>query len=305
LVPGLKATPFPSDRPVRHGAAFAGHQIRPFKQSYKWQPATATKTRPFLGFSHTHFSGAGHSDLGDILVMPLSGDTVRWSPETPISNNQGIVPASHSTEHAEPGYYAVTLQDANVQAELTATERVGVHRYRFAEGAQRHLLIDLRSSIYNYPGKVLWSAHPRAQRRHRHRNARDPRWAPGRQLYFAMRFSAAMTGHALYNQEDDPPPYRGFKPPGTSPRDTQSLEGRGLEAVLDFAPSPAPLIVNVALSPVSEDNAIANMDAETPGFDFDGVRNKTQQLWRTELGRVELHASPAMTRSFTQRCTTP
>ena len=166
------------------------------------------------------------------------------------------------------------------------------------KGAKRHLLLDLRSSIYNYPGKVLWS-------RIRIRNdgtvtgMRETRgWAPGRQLFFAIRFSAAMSGHALYNREEDPPPYRGFKTPGTSARDTQSVEGRGLEAVFDFAPSADPLIVKVALSPVSEQNAIANMDAETPDFNFDGVRARTQQMWREELSRVDFSASPAMEKSL-------
>jgi|GEM_PF-5324810 len=123
-------------------------------------------------------------------------------------------------------------------------------------------------------------------------------WAPGRQLYFAIRFSADMTGHALYNREANPPPYRGFKTPGSSPQDTQSIEGRGLEAVFDFAPSSNPLIVKVALSSVSEQNAIENMDAEVPGFDFDQVRARTQHMWRDELARVELEASPTMRKSF-------
>jgi len=123
-------------------------------------------------------------------------------------------------------------------------------------------------------------------------------WAPARQLYFAMRFSAPLSGHALYNHEEDPPPYHGFKTPGTSPEDTQAIMGRGLEAVFSFEPSAAPLVVKVAISPVSEDNAIANMDAETPGFDFDGVRARTQTAWRTELGRIELHASPDTQKSL-------
>ena len=241
-------------------------QIRPFKQSYKWAAGYRYEDTTILGFSHTHFSGAGHSDLGDVLLMPVSGDVVPLEPGDPEKTQPGYRSRfSHTNEHAEPGYYSVFLQDSGVQAELTASERVGVHRYTFSEGAKRHVLLDLRSSIYNYPGKVLWS-------RVRIRNdgtvtgMRETRgWAPGRQLFFAIRFSAAMSDHALYNREEDPPPYRGFKTPGTSAEDTQSVEGRGLEAVFGFAPSSDPLIVKVALSPVSEQNAIANMDAETPG----------------------------------------
>jgi predicted alpha-1,2-mannosidase len=274
-------------------------QIRLFKQSYKWAAGYRYEDTTILGFSHTHFSGAGHSDLGDVLLMPVSGEDVPLEPGDPEKTQPGYRSHfSHGSERAEPGYYAVTLEDAKVRAELTATERVGEHRYTFVPGAKRHLLLDLRSSIYNYPGKVLWSR-VRIRKDGTITGMRETRgWAPGRQLYFAMRFSAAVSGHALYNREEDPPPYRGFKTPGTTPEDTQSVEGRGLEAVFDFAPSADPLIVKVALSPVSEENAIANMDAEAPGFDFDGVCVKTQKAWREELGRVEFHASPAMEKSL-------
>ena len=274
-------------------------QIRPFKQSYKWAAGYRYEDTTILGFSHTHFSGAGHSDLGDVLIMPVSGESVPLEPGDAETAQSGYRSRFlHSSERAEPGYYAVTLDDAQVRAELTASERVGVHRYTFAEGAQRHLLLDLRSSIYSYPGKVLWSR-VRIRQDGTVTGMRETRgWAPGRQLYFAMRFSVATSGRALYDREENPPPYHGFKAPGTSPQDTQSIEGRGLVAVFDFASSPDPLIVKVALSPVSEENAIANMDAETPGFDFDAVRAKTQQMWRRELGRVEINASPAMQKSL-------
>jgi len=274
-------------------------QIRPFKQSYKWAAGYRYEDKTILGFSHTHFSGAGHSDLGDVLLTPISGENVPLEPGDPEGTRAGYRSRfSHESERAEPGYYAVTLEDAHVRAEMTASERVGVHRYTFAAGTTRHLLLDLRSSIYNYPGKVLWSR-VRVRKDGTVTGMRETRgWAPGRQLYFAIRFSSAMSGHALYNREEDPPPYRGFKTPGTTPEDTQSVEGRGLEAVFDFASSNEPLIVKVALSPVSEENAIANMHAEVPGFDFDSVRAATQKLWRDELGRVEFHASSAMEKSL-------
>ncbi len=274
-------------------------QIRPFKQSYKWAAGYRYEDTTILGFSHTHFSGAGHSDLGDVLITPLSGDSVPLEPGDTEGKQRGYRSRfSHSTEHAEPGYYAVTLEDAHVRAELTASERVGVHRYTFAPGVQQHILLDLRSSIYNYPGKVLWSR-VRIRQDGTVTGMRETRgWAPGRQLYFAMRFSSSLTGHALYDRETDPPTYKGFQPPGDTAEDTQSMEGRALEAVFSFAPSAGPLIVKVAISPVSEDNAIANMNAEVPAFDFDGVRAATQKLWRTELGRVEFHASAAMEKSL-------
>jgi putative alpha-1,2-mannosidase len=235
-------------------------QIRPFKQSYKWAAGYRYEDTTILGFSHTHFSGAGHSDLGDVLLMPISGDDVPLEPGAPEKTHSGYRSHfSHAREVAEPGYYSVFLEDPAVFAELTASERTGVHRYSFPQGATRNILLDLRSSIYNYPGKVLWSRitiHPDGTVT----GMRETRgWAPGRQLFFAMRFSAALSSHALYNKEEDPPPYHGFKTPGTSPQDTQSIQGRGLEAVFTFAPAAAPLIVKVAISPVSEQNAIANI----------------------------------------------
>src|ERR1700733_9336188 len=274
-------------------------QIRPFKQSYKWAAGYRYEDTTILGFSHTHFSGAGHSDLGDVLLMPISGDNVPLEPGDPEKTQPGYRSHfSHTKEVAEPGYYSVFLSDSGVSTELTASERVGVHRYTFAQGAKRNVLLDLRSSIYNYPGKVLWSRitiHDDGTVTGM-REARG--WAPGRQLFFAMRFSAPLSEHALYNKEEDPPPYHGFKTPGTSPQDTQSIQGRGLEAVFSFGPASAPLIWKVAISPVSEDNAIANMDAEVPAFDFDGVRARTQQLWRDQLARVEFDASPAIQKSL-------
>src|SRR5215471_14145727 len=274
-------------------------QIRPFKQSYKWASGYRYEDKTILGFSHTHFSGAGHSDLGDVLLTPISGENVPLEPGDPEGMHSGYRSRfSHESEHAEPGYYAVTLDDPKVRAELTASERVGVHRYTFPADTKRHLLLDLRSSIYNYPGKVLWSR-VRIRKDGTVTGMRETRgWAPGRQLYFAMRFSANISGHAVYNKEEDPPPYRGFKTPGTSPQDTQSIEGRGLEAVFDFPSSSDPLIVKVALSSVSEQNAIENMDAETQGFDFDGVRARTQHMWSEQLTRVEFQASTSMQRSL-------
>jgi predicted alpha-1,2-mannosidase len=274
-------------------------QILPFKQSYKWASGYRYEDTTILGFSHTHFSGAGHSDLGDVLLTPLSGINVSLEPGDPANPGSGYRSRfSHTHEHAEPGYYSVWLQDSSVHAELTASERVGMHRYTFPTGSPRHILLDLRSSIYNYPGKVLWSS-IRIREDGTITGMRETRgWAPGRQIFFAIRFSTGLAGHSLYNKEEEPPPYHGFKTPGTSPEDTQSIEGRSLEAVFDFAPSPAPLIVKVSLSPVSEHNAIENMDAEVPAFDFDRVRFNTQEMWREQLGRVEFYGPVPTQRSL-------
>ena len=264
-------------------------QIRPFKQSYKWAAGYRYEDTTILGFSHTHFSGAGHSDLGDVLLQPISGDV---NLEPGDADHPGYRSKfSHASEKASAGYYAVTLQDYNIRAELTATTRVGVHRYSYPANKPGHILLDLRSSIYNYPGKVLWS-------RIRMRNdgtitgMRETRgWAPGRQLYFAIRFSQPVTTHQLYDREAQPVLYNGFKTPGNTPEDTQAIEGRGLIGVFDFASSPKPLVVKVAISPTSEDEAIANMDAEVPAFDFDKAHSEATAQWEKALGAVDITAN--------------
>ena len=273
-------------------------QIRPFKQSYKWASGYRYEDTTILGFSHTHFSGSGHSDLGDVLVQPISGD-VRLEPGDSDKPESGYRSSfSHKQERAEPGYYAVDLLDYGIHAELTTTARVGVHRYTFPAGKPAHVLVDLRSSIYNYTGKVLWS-------RLRMRDdgtvtgMRETRgWAPGRQLYFAMRFSQPIAEHSLYDREPLPVEYHGFKTPGTSPENTQAIEGRGLIAVFGFKNLTHPLVVKVALSPVSEENAIANMDSEVPGFDFDAVHAAATAAWAKEFERIDITATPEMEKNL-------
>ena len=273
-------------------------QIRPYKQSYKWAAGYRYEDATILGFSHTHFSGAGHSDLGDVLLQPISGE-VHLDPGDPEKVSSGYRSRfDHTSEEAHPGYYAVRLSDYNIRAELTATARVGVHRYTYPRGNSAHVLLDLRSSIYNYPGKVLWS-------RIRVRNdgmvtgMRETRgWAPGRQLYFAIRFSQPAISHELYDREPLPVDYKGFKTPGNTPENTQSVEGRGLVGVFDFAANSSPLIVKVAISSVSEDNATANMSAEVPAFDFDGVHAAATMLWEKALGVVDIAATPDMRKSL-------
>src|SRR6478736_5246284 len=157
-------------------------QIRPFKQSYKWAAGYRYEDTTILGFSHTHFSGAGHSDLGDVLLMPVGGDA-RLEPGEADKPGSGYRSRfTHDGEVAQPGYYAVTLTDSQMRAELTAGLRTGMHRYTYAKGARAQVLLDLRTSIYNYPGKVSWSR-IRVARDGTITGMRETRgWAPGRQL---------------------------------------------------------------------------------------------------------------------------
>jgi predicted alpha-1,2-mannosidase len=272
-------------------------QVRHFRQSYPWASGYNHADSSILGFSHTHFSGSGHSDLGDVLLMPYSGETKLEPgyPERPFSGYRSRF--SHDQEKAEPGYYAVRLKDHEVDVELTASERVGLHRYRFGRDAPAKLILDLRQSIYDYAGKNLWS-------RLRVRDAttltgmRETRgWAPGRQLYFAIRFSRPMSARQLLNREEGIE-YRGFAAPGKTPADKVLVEGKALMAALEFGvPQDGTLMVKVALSPVSEDNAIANLD-EMPGWDFEAERAAASNAWNKALSTVKAEAPEGMRTMF-------
>ena len=235
------------------------------------------------GFSLTHFSGAGHSDLGDFLVMPVAGERVPLEPSGYRSRFR------HKDEVATPGYYAVTLDDAQVRAEMTAGVRVGVQRYTFRGGDAAHLVLDLRSSLYNYPGKVLWSS-LRLRADGTLTGMRETRgWAPGRKLFFAMRFSAPVTGHAFVSTEGDVP-YKGFKGPAGG----VDAAGKALVARLDFGRLAKPLEVKAAISSVDEAGAIGNLESEPGGFDQ--VRARTAAAWGEALGALEIEAPARMKR---------
>ena len=248
------------------------------------------------GFSMTHFSGAGHSDLGDFLVMPVAGDTVVLDPGDAKQPGSGYRSRfDHASETAQPGYYAVTLADAGVRAEMTAGTRVGVQRYAFPAGKAAHLLLDLRSSLYNYPGKILWST-VRLRPDGTITGMRETRgWAAGRKLFFAIRPSAPLTGHAFLNREEQVP-YKGFQGPSRGADDAAQLHGTALVARLDFGVLDRPLEVKVAISSVDEDGAVANLDSEVGGFD--AVRNSTRKAWENALGAVEVDAPAPVRKTF-------
>ena len=268
-----------------------------FHHAYAWAAGYQYDDPTIMGFSHTHFSGAGHSDLGDVLVMPIAGD-VRLEP------GDAAVPESgyrsrfrHATEVETPGYYAVTLDDYKIRAELSASRRVGWHRYTFPKGKPAHLLLDLRPSIYDYPGKVLWARlHVAADGTVS--GCRTTRgWAPGRTLCFAMRFSKPMTERTLYNRETKVA-YRGFGGPGNHPVDHEAQNGRELEGVFDFGHLQEPLLVKTSISPVSEENAVANLDSEGQGWDFDAQQNTALGAWNKALSVIDMQGTPDQRTQF-------
>lgn len=273
-------------------------QIKSRKDGYGWAAGYRHSDSTIVGFSHTHFSGSGHSDLGDFLLMPSTGEVKLERGDIDKPGSGFTSRFRHQTETAQPGYYAVTLDDAGVRAELTTTARVGVHRYTFPKGKPGHVILDMRTSMYDYPGKVLWSR-VRLRADGTVTGFRETRgWAPGRQLYFAMRFSKPLTGHTLNDTEQDVI-YKGFAPPADkAPGQRAQIEGRQLVASFDVGDAGGPVLVKLAISPVSEENAIANLDAEVPGWDFDGLRDAARQTWATALAAVQAQGTPVQRTQF-------
>ena len=270
---------------------------RHFRQSYDWAAGYRYDDPTILGFSHTHFSGTGHSDLGDVLLVPQSGEII-WDAGDQTQPNSGYRSRyDKASETAEPGSYAVNLTDSGVRAELTAGVRVGLHRYAFPAGESAQILLDLRHSIYDYEGKVLWSR-IRVRPDGTVTGMRETRgWAPGRQQYFAIRFSRPMIGHQLRDR-DEAIPYNGFRQPGRDFATRDQVQGRQLQAAFDFGPLDGPLIVSVALSSVDEEGAIRNLDAEGADFGFDRVRAETRARWEQALGVVDIQAEEEMRTSL-------
>ncbi|MFN8350107.1 MAG: GH92 family glycosyl hydrolase [Flavobacteriales bacterium] len=243
-----------------------------------------------VGFSHTHFSGTGHSDLGDILLMPTSG-TLQLNPGTAADPKSGFRSVfHHRNEQAVPGKYAVLLEDHGIKAELTATTRVGMHRYAFARRDSAHVILDLVHGIYNHADKNVWTfvrvENDTLVTGYRQTNG----WGRTRTVYFAMAFSERITH---YGQQPDarPTEYRGFWRKFDQTRDFPEMAGKQLRAWFDFDLKPAAtLLVKVALSSVSTEDALANMQAEVPHWDFDRVVRATQEAWRTELARIRIES---------------
>jgi predicted alpha-1,2-mannosidase len=268
-----------------------------FKHAYKWAAGYQYADTSIMGFSHTHFSGSGHSDLGDVLVMPIAGE-VKLEPGDPAKPGSGYRSRfSHDSELVQAGYYGVTLSDYGVRAELTAGRRIGWHRYTFPANKPAHVLLDLRPSIYDYPGKVLW-ANLRVHADGTVTGCRGTRgWAPGRELCFALRFSQPMTSRELLDRETDLV-YKGFKGPGNQAEDADAQNGRALIGVFDFGQLKKPLEVKVAISPASEANAIANLDQDGPGWDFDARRAEAKAAWDKALAVIDVDGPAATRTSF-------
>lgn len=252
---------------------------------YKYEGKTIT------GFSHTHFSGTGHSDLGDFLIMPTQGK-LQLNPGTASDTKSGYRSAfSHANETAEAGYYKVKLDDDNITAELTTTNRVGMHQYTFPKSDQSHIILDLMAGIYNYDDKTVWT-YVRVVNDTLVTGYRQTYgWARTRTVYFSMSFSKAFKSYGQKNY-DPKQAYRGFWGKFDQTKNHPEIAGRKVRMYFDFDTNEGEKVkIKFAISPVSQENALQNMRAEIAGWDFDKVRAQAQLTWNKELNKININAA--------------
>ncbi|HHG83427.1 MAG TPA: glycoside hydrolase family 92 protein, partial [Bacteroidetes bacterium] len=255
-----------------HGHTFPGAtlpfgmvQISPDTRLKGWDGCSAYHDSDSIiyGFSHTHLSGTGVSDYGDILFMPMTGPAL-------LQNGHGISPDSgyasrfdKTSETASPGYYSVFLKDYGIKAELTATERVGFHRYTAPISQEIHLILDLEHR------DPLRESHITI---HNHRKIsgyrRSSAWAKDQWIYFQAEFSRPFTHHEIQTQNIN-------------------AQINEVKARFTFASAgDSALLVKVSISPTNKNGPPANMLAEIPGWNFDKIRQQADSIWNQQLHKI-------------------
>jgi predicted alpha-1,2-mannosidase len=274
-----------------HGHTFPGAtvpfgavQLSPdtFNDQWDWCSGYHISDTSIMGFSHTHLSGTGCGDLLDFLVMPGTGEPKivpgpRSNPDAGYRSR-----FDHEDEHAEPGFYSVLLKDYGIRAELTATERTGLHRYSFPAGKDTprtgHIIVDLEHS-YAYNGKsAVVTASLRSTAPDTLSGGRTTRaWGNGRQIFFTMQFSQRPVRIVFYQEGAE------------VSAGSQPLTGRSLKCVLFFNLAHDPVVlVKTGISGVSAESAANNLKVELPGWDFERVRRSAREKWNQQLSRIKI-----------------
>jgi len=236
-----------------------------------------------MGFSHTHLSGTGIGDMMDVLVMPGTGPEhfVPGPPDHPEPGYRSRI--SHDDEHAEPGYYSVGLRDYDIRAELTATERAGMHRYTFPRSDSSHIIVDLAHSMLSAPNaapRVLSSDLKIVGNDTITGGRRTSIWARGRYIFFALKFSKPFVSAQLVSSG---------QPLAADARDAS---GRALQCLARFKTAAGETIhVKAGISAVSVEGALNNLEKEIPGWDFDAVRRTAHEAWSRALSKITVETA--------------
>jgi putative alpha-1,2-mannosidase len=265
-----------------HGHTFPGAtmpfgmvQLSPDTRTDNWDGSSGYHYSDDIiyGFSHTHLSGTGIPDYCDILLMPVSGNLQFDAKAGDKTVNGYASKFSHANEKAEPGYYSVKLEDDNILAEMTATTRVGLHRYTFIDGGLANIMLDLKwrdqvlDSDLNVTGNRIEGFR------------RSSSWAKDQVVYFVIEFSKPLEYKVAIRSDSSGKAET--RPDGSAVR-------KDLKAAIQFDTKPGEQIMaKVALSPVSIEGARKNLAAELPGWDFEKVRAAAKAAWNKQLAKIE------------------
>ena len=265
-----------------HGHVFVGASV-PFgavqlgptsiPQTWDWCSGYHESDCTVIGFSHTHLSGTGIGDLFDVTLMPVTGEVTyaRGTEEDPASGLWSY--ADRSKEIAKPGYYSVPLTRYGITAEMTSTCRVGLSRYTFPSSDEAAVVIDLQNGgcwdkVYDAKMETVGD---NAVKGFRFSHG----WAKDQKVFFYAEFDK---------------PFESFE---IIPVSEGVYYGRAY-----FKTSEGDkVMVKVAISPVSEDNARMNLEAELPGWDFEAVAEEASKAWDKELSRIKVKTSDPDTKT--------
>jgi predicted alpha-1,2-mannosidase len=264
---------------------FAFVQLSPDTRDAPDDPASGYdhNDKTIVGFSHTHLSGTGVADLFDVLLMPTTGE-LKLNPGNAKNSRSGYRSTfSHEQESAWPGYYQVMLQDYGINVELTSTSHTGMHRYTFPASTQSHIVIDMDHSLdkkRSYWECRIIGAEIKVVNNHTIEGYRIiTGWARLRKVYFHAEFSKPFDSVVMAN---------GNK----KPHATTILNGTALKAALNFSTTDKEqVLVKVAISSVSIENARINMATEIPDWDFNKVSQQSTNEWEKELGKIKIEGT--------------
>jgi predicted alpha-1,2-mannosidase len=256
-------------------------------ETYEYCAGYQHRDSIIIGFAHTNFSGTGHSDLGDLLVMPTTGNLVLDPLETSKGEKGYYSTFLHSSEEASPGYYKVDLDSYDVQAEMTASERVGFHQYTFPKSDNAHIILDMVYNVYHHDNKNVWTF-IRVENDSMITGYRQTKgWARDKKVFFAMQFSKSFKsyGHKKY----DTIKYDGFYRRFNQNENFPEMAGKDIRAYFNFDTEEGEQIkVKMALSNVSPAGALKNLEAEISHWDFNKTYEETSDKWNKELSKIEV-----------------
>ncbi|MCM5663871.1 GH92 family glycosyl hydrolase [Galbibacter mesophilus] len=269
-----------------HGHTFPGAalpfgmvQLSPdtYDDEWDWCSGYHYSDSSLMGFSHTHLSGTGRSDLLDILMMPTTGE-LKYEPGTRENPDEGYRSRfSHDDEVAKPGYYAVKLKDYNIDVELTTTKRVGFHKYNYPKGEKANVILDLthgrpNDTVMALEFKLLNDS-TIAGMRHTHG------WRFGKEKHFI--------DQKIYFVAEFSKPFSSLEVKGDKAAENE-WNGTEIKAGITFDALEEPLMVKVALSPVDIDGAKKNLKAELSHWNFEQVKETADKTWEENLQKIEI-----------------